>query len=168
LDTASVGVKINSGKVVRIEDSQIYGFAGSGVNFTPSTANARLIIPEHVDPRQHHCFRRRVAADRGRWRDHDPQLGDRRQRSGVGSQRDESAGDHQRLPQLDHRQPPRAWCPSARFGDIRLGSDEIANNTTAVTTATGGKITSFGNNDFLQQRRRHRHHHEQPRAQVGG
>jgi hypothetical protein len=44
LDTAASGIKINSGKVVRIEDSQIYGFATAGVNFTPSTANARLII----------------------------------------------------------------------------------------------------------------------------
>jgi hypothetical protein len=44
LDTAASGVKINSGKVVRIMNSEIYGFATAGVSFTPSTANARLVI----------------------------------------------------------------------------------------------------------------------------
>ena len=34
LDTATNGVKINSGKVVRIEDCQIYGFSNSGVSST--------------------------------------------------------------------------------------------------------------------------------------
>src|SRR4051812_25257985 len=44
LDTATNGVKFNSGKILRIEDSQIYGFATAGVSDTSSTANSKLII----------------------------------------------------------------------------------------------------------------------------
>ena len=63
LDTAASGVKINSGKVVRIEDSQIYGFATAGVSFTPSTANARLDRPGHDRQRQHRGIGLVVAGD---------------------------------------------------------------------------------------------------------
>jgi hypothetical protein len=44
LDTATNGIKFNSGKRLVVEDSSIYGFAASAINATPSTANASLLV----------------------------------------------------------------------------------------------------------------------------
>src|ERR1044072_5075589 len=46
LGTATAGVKINSGRVIRIEKSEIFGFTTNGVNFSSSTANSKLIIQD--------------------------------------------------------------------------------------------------------------------------
>src|ERR1044072_1889476 len=44
LGTAASGVRFNSGKMLRIQDSEIYGFATSGVSFNATTSGAKLII----------------------------------------------------------------------------------------------------------------------------
>jgi hypothetical protein len=44
LDTAANGIKVNSGKRVNIQDTDIYGFATGGVNVTSSTANSKVVI----------------------------------------------------------------------------------------------------------------------------
>jgi hypothetical protein len=40
------GVKITSAKVVRIENSQIYEFSQNGINYVPTTPNARLVVQD--------------------------------------------------------------------------------------------------------------------------
>ncbi|MEA2424464.1 MAG: hypothetical protein QOH13_874 [Thermoleophilaceae bacterium] len=46
LDTATNGVKINSARSVRIENTRIFGFARDGVDFEPSSASARLSVAD--------------------------------------------------------------------------------------------------------------------------
>jgi hypothetical protein len=146
LDTATNGVKINSGKVVRIEDSQIYGFANSGVSFTPSTANARLIITNSSI--------------------HDNTAG-----TGVGVQPTAAGGAVTiRNSHLDDNlngiaaagttQPAivnlfrshvsdnsNGLFSTGALADIRIGSNTISGNTVGLLTSSSGKITSFGNNE---------------------
>ena len=80
LDTAASGIKINSGKVVRIETAQIYGFATAGVNFTSSTANSSVIIQDtSIHDNVGAANGVAVVADGGRDRGDDPPHVDRGQ-----------------------------------------------------------------------------------------
>ena len=145
LDTAANGIKFNSGKMLRIEDCQIYGFATSGVSFTPSTANARMIISNTTI--------------------HDNTAG-----TGVGVQptgagalvtiRDSSLDDN--VNGIAAASPPQASIvnlfrshvsdntngifSTGSLSDVRIGSNDISGNTNGLVSSASGKITSFGNN----------------------
>jgi len=145
LDTAANGIRINSAKVVRIEKCEIYGFATAGINFTPSTANARLVVQ-------------------------DTEIHDNTAASGIASQPTAAgASATVRRTSIDDNgagvvvngtsQPaiinlfrstvtdnPTGVLSVGALGDIRIGSNEISGNTTGLSSSTGGKITSFGNN----------------------
>jgi hypothetical protein len=147
LDTATNGVKVNSGKVVRIEKSEIYGFSNSGVSFTPSTANARLIIADSYI--------------------HDNVAG-----TGVGVQPTAAGGAVTiRNTHIDDNANGVAAAGTSQaaivnvfhsnvsdnvnglfstgsLADIRVGSTDLTGNTTALVTSVSGKMTTFGNNEF--------------------
>jgi hypothetical protein len=145
LGTASNGVRINSGKVVRIEDSQIFGFATAGVSFTPSTANARLVIQNSaihdnasngvvstpsaagtaVTIRNSHIddnFNGVVASSAAQ-----PAIINLF-RSGV-------AGN------------TNGVFATGALAEVRIGSNDVDANGAGLLTSSGGKIISFGNNE---------------------
>ena len=146
LDTGINGVKVNSAKVVRIEKCDVFGFSNSGVNFTPSNANARLIIQ-------------------------DSHISDNVAGTGVGVQPTAAGGAVTiRRSEIDDNangiavngtsQPAivnlfrSEVADNASFGllaigtqaDIRIGSNDITGNGTGLSTSSAGKITSYGNN----------------------
>ncbi len=147
LDTAASGVKINSGKVVRIEDSQIYGFATAGVNFTSTTANSRLII-------QNTSIHDNVGAANGVTIS--PGAAGTAVTIRGSSLEDNIAGiaangtvqaaivNVFRSAISDNT---TGIASVGALADVRIGSNSITGNGTGLATATSGKITSFGNNE---------------------
>ncbi len=144
LDTASVGVKMNSGKMLRIEDCEIYGFSVAGVNFASTTANSRLIVQ---DSRIHTAttavalnpaaageavtVRRSTLDDNG---------------NAVAT----NGGAQAAIVNVFHSfisDNTIALNSSGALSDIRIGSTTINGNGTAMLVSGGGKITSFGNNE---------------------
>jgi hypothetical protein len=148
LDTAANGVKINSGKVVRIENSQIYGFATAGVSFTPSTANARLIIDHtiiHDNPVGAGVATLPTAAG-GAVTIRNSAIEDNS--AGVaanGTTAQPAVVNVFRSSISDNTTGLLSFGANA---DIRIGSDDLSGNTTAMSATTSGKITTFGNNQF--------------------
>jgi hypothetical protein len=145
LDTATNGVKINSAKVVRIEDSQVYGFSTAGVNFTSSTANSRLVIAN-------------------------TSIHDNANGAGVASTptaagtsvtiRNSSVDDNfYGVLALSSAQPAiinvfrsgitdnsNGVLSQGALADVRIGSNDVTGNGTGLASVSSGKITSFGNN----------------------
>ncbi len=147
LGTAASAIKINSGKVVRVEDSQIYGFATAGINFTPSTANARLIVTNtsiHNNTAATGVAVQPTAAG-GAVTIRDSSIDDNGAGVAVNGTAQPAIANIFRSSITDN---PTGLISVGALGDIRFGSNDIANNTTATATATGGKLTSFGNNQF--------------------
>ena len=148
LDTAANGVKVNSGKVVRIENSQIYGFATAGVSFTPSTANARLIITDtfiHDNTAGAGVASLPTAAG-GAITIRNSAIDDNA--AGVaanGTTAQPSIVNIFRSAITDNTTGLLSFGATA---DIRIGSNDIAGNGTALSATSSGKITTFGNNQF--------------------
>ena len=147
LDTASNGVKFNSGKSLRIENSQIFGFATAGVSVTPSTANAKLIIANST-----------IHDNAG--------VGVASTPTGAGvavTIRNSHIDDNGIgvLAQIGAQPAVMNVFRSAvtdnttgilsigATADVRIGSNDINGNTTGLQSATSGKITSFGNNQVF-------------------
>jgi hypothetical protein len=148
LDTATNGVKINSAKVVRIENSQIYGFSNSGVNFTPSTANARLIIQgsnihDNV-PGTGVGVAATAAGGAVTIRNSD--IADNTNGIAVSGA---SQPGIVNLFRSDISDNTTGLLSIGSLADIRIGSNSISSNTTGLSTSGGGKITSFGNNNIF-------------------
>jgi len=148
LDTAASGVKINSGKVVRIENSQIYGFATAGVNFTSTTANSRLImdnvtIHDNVGATANGVTISPAAAGT------------------VVTIRSSSIQDNIAAIAANGTTQPAivnvfrsaltdnttGIASVGALADVRIGNNDISGNGTGLATASSGKITSFGNNE---------------------
>ena len=149
LDTAASGVKINSGKVVRIEDSQIYGFATAGVNFTPSTANARLII-------QNTSIHDNLSTANG-------VVMVATAAGAAATIRNSSIEDNIAGIAANGLSQPAivnvfrssisdnttGIASVGSLADVRIGSDDITGNGTGLAVSSSGKITSFGNNHLV-------------------
>jgi hypothetical protein len=144
LETAASGVKINSGKVVRIEDCDIFGFATAGVNVTSSTANSRVIVQ---DSRIHNSVAgitvtpaaagtavtvRRTAVD-----------------DNVNGGVVANGASQPAIINLFNSSISDNGSGVFSFGagaDIRIGNDDINGNTSGLVSQSSGKITSYGDN----------------------
>lgn len=148
LDTATNGVKFTSGKVLRIEKSQIYGFAGSGVRMDTTTANSRLIIQDTdihdntagngvtVFPSASGTsatIRRSSIDDNA---------------SGVAA-----VGTSQsaliNLFRSEVTDNLNGVLSQGSLADVRIGSNSVSGNTAGLVILSSGKITSFGNNQVV-------------------
>jgi hypothetical protein len=147
LDTAASGIKINSGKVVRIEDCQIYGFATAGVNNTSTTANSRVII-------QNTAIHDNVGAANGVTSV--PGAAGEAVTIRNSSIEDNIAGiaangtTQAAIVNVFRSSISDNTTGIASVGalaDVRIGSNSITGNATGLAVASSGKITSFGNNE---------------------
>jgi hypothetical protein len=147
LDTAASGIKINSGKVVRIEDSQIYGFATAGVNVTSSTANSRVIIQNtsiHDNVGAANGVTVVAAAAGTAVTIRNSSIEDNI--AGIAANGISQAGivNVFRSSISDNT---TGIASVGALADVRIGSNSITGNGTGLATASSGKITSFGNNE---------------------
>jgi hypothetical protein len=146
LGTATAGVKINSGKVIKIEKSEIFGFTTNGVSFASSTANSKLIIQDTL------------IAESGTGVGVSP--------TGAGasvSVRHSTLDDNTNgIAAASGAQPAIASVfnsnisdntngvfSTGALADIRIGNNNINGNGTGLLTSASGKITSFGNNNIF-------------------
>jgi hypothetical protein len=144
LGTATAGVKINSGRVIRIEKSEIFGFTTNGVNFSSSTANSKLIIQDTtisdsgtgigVSPTA------AGAAVTVRRSTLDDNI------NGIAA----ASGAQAAIANVFHSSisdNTNGIFSTGALADIRIGSNDVNGNGTGLLVSGGGKITSFGNND---------------------
>ncbi len=144
LGTATAGVKINSGRSIRIEKSEIYGFTTNGVSFTSSTANSKLVI---VDT---------AITDSGTGIGIAPTAAG----SAVTVRRTTLDDNANGIAAVSGAQPAignvfnsfitdntNGVLSIGALADIRIGGNAINGNTTGLLSQTSGKITSFGNNE---------------------
>jgi hypothetical protein len=148
LGTATNGVKVNSGKVVRIEKSEIYGFAGSGVLFASTTANSKLIISDseiHFNPGGSGVASTPAAAGQA--------ITIRRSHiddnfNGVAAVGTSQASIinvfHSSLSDNGN-----GVLSNGSLADVRIGSNDINGNGAGLLSQASGKITSFGNNQVV-------------------
>ena len=149
LETAASGIKINSGKVVRIENSEIYGFATAGVNVTTSTANSRIQI---VNTSIHD----NVGAANG--------VAISAAAAGVSTSvrrssiEDNIAGiaangtTQAAIVNVFNSSISDNTTGIASVGalaDVRIGNNEVFGNATGMASASSGKITSYGSNHVV-------------------
>ncbi len=147
LDTAANGVKFNSGKSLRIENSQIFGFATAGVSFTPSTANAKLIIDNTV-------IHDNVGAAAGvavlptaagaAVTVRNSRLDDNF--AGVAANGTTAQPAIVNIFRSSITDNGNGLLSFGANADIRIGSNDINGNTVGLSSSSSGKITSFGNN----------------------
>ena len=144
LGTATAGVKINSGRVIRIEKSEIFGFTTNGVNFSSSTANSKLIIQDTtisdsgtgigVSPTA------AGAAVTVRRSTLDDNI------NGIAA----ASGAQAAIANVFHSSisdNTNGIFSTGALADIRIGSNDVNGDGTGLLVSGGGKITSFGNND---------------------
>ncbi|MDX6679322.1 MAG: hypothetical protein QOE31_3374 [Solirubrobacteraceae bacterium] len=145
LGTASNGVRINSGKVVRIEQSEIFGFATAGVSFASTTANARLIIQDtsiQNNPDGNGVSVAPAAAG-----------------ASTTIRRSEIDDNYNGVVAVSSGQTAivnlfrsevtdnvNGVYSLGALADIRIGSNDISGNGAGLLSQTSGKITTFGNN----------------------
>lgn len=145
LDAATNGVKINSGKVVRIEKCEIYGFSNSGVSFTSSTANSRLIIQDTSIHDNTAGTGVGVAATAS-----GTAVTIRRTSIDDNSNGVAASGTTQpaivNVFRSEITENVNGLFSIGALADIRMGSNDITGNTTGLLSSTSGRITSFGNN----------------------
>ena len=148
LDTATNGVRIISGRVVRIEKSEIYGFQ-AGVSFVSSTTKSRVIIQDSVIHDNAGAGGIGVAvAPTGA----NAAVTIRRTHiddntTGVATN---SSGGQPAIVNLFNSSVTDNVTGILSFGslgDIRIGSNEVTGNDTGLLAAGSGRITSYGNNN---------------------
>jgi hypothetical protein len=146
LDTATNGIKFNSGKMLRIEDSQIYGFSNSGVSFTPSTANARMIISNTSihDNTPGSAVGVQPTAAGGAVTIRNSHLDDNTNGIAAAGTAQPAIVNVFRSHIADN---VNGIFSTGALADVRIGSNEITSNTVGLLTSASGKITSFGNNE---------------------
>lgn len=148
LGTGLNGVRVVSGKVTRIEDSQIYGFTTTGVDFTSTSPNARLVIQDSIINNNTAAYGvLSVPAAAG----------------AAVTIRNSSLDDNSTGVAANGLTQPAiinvfhsaitdnvtGVNSVGSLADIRLGNDDITGNGTGLTASSSGKITSFGNNEIF-------------------
>jgi hypothetical protein len=146
LGTATAGVRINSGKVIKVENSEIYGFTTNGISFVSSTASSKLIVTNTL------------ISDSGTGIGVAP--------TGAGSAvtvRNSTLDDNvngiaaasgaqaaiANVFRSDISDNTNGVLSTGALADIRIGSNDINGNGTGLVASASGKITSFGNNNIF-------------------
>jgi hypothetical protein len=151
LGTGLNGVRILSGKEVRIEDSQIYGFTTAGISFTPSTANAHLVVQDTIinDNTAAAGIATLPTAAGGAVTVNNSHIDD----NAYGVVTNGTTAQPSIVNLFHSVVSDNATAGLFSFGgvnaDIRIGSNDITSNTTGLSASGGGKITSFGNNQIV-------------------
>jgi hypothetical protein len=147
LDTAANGVKINSGKVVRIVDCDIHGFATAGVSYTPSTANARLFILNSsiFNNTAGSGVAIRPTAAGGLATIRRTEIEDNSY--GVVVNGDVQPAVAQIFDSTVSDSTNAAIFSLSSLGLVRLGRNSITGNGTGLSTGGGSQIVSYGNNE---------------------
>jgi hypothetical protein len=148
LDTAASGVKINSGRVVRIENCQIYGFATAGISFTPSTLNSRLVVQDtiiHDNTAGVGLLSQATVGGTGvtiRRTEFDDNLTGV---SAVGTSQTQTVN----LFRSALTDNTTGVLSNGAGASVRIGGDEITNNGTGLSSVSGGAIVSYGTNQVV-------------------
>jgi hypothetical protein len=148
LGTATNGVKINSGKVVRIVDCDIHGFSGGGIAFTSSTANARLfVLDTHIFGSPSSIGIGIVPGAAGALTTiRHSEIEDVGTGVAVNNVTQAATAEIFDSTISDSVTGLLAINP---LGKIRIGRNTISGNTTGLSTSAGGTIVSYGNNEVV-------------------
>lgn len=144
LGTATAGVRVLAGRVVRIEDSRIFGFTTNGVNFSPSTANARLIVQNTTISESGTGVGVSPTGAGAAVTVRNSTLDDNINGIAAASGAQPAIANVFRSDISDNTNGVFA---TGALADIRIGSNNINGNGTGLLVSGGGKITSFGNNN---------------------
>jgi len=147
LGTATSGVRFNSGKMLRIQDSEIYGFATSGVSFNATTSGAKLIIEDTRITNNGAGVNMSPASTVGSIRILDSSISDNG--NGVFADGSVQAATVNIFNSFFSDNTTNALLSSGAQADIRIGGNHINGNAVGLATASGGKITSFGDNHIV-------------------
>jgi hypothetical protein len=146
LATGINGVRFLAGKVLRIEDCDIYGFTSAGVSFTPSTANARLIIQDSTINNAGTGVGVQPTGAGGAVTIRRSTLDDNTNGVAANGASQAAIVNVFRSFITDNG---NGLFSTGSLADIRIGSNDINGNTTGLLASASGKITSFGNNQVF-------------------
>jgi hypothetical protein len=140
------GVRFLSGKVLRIEDCDIYGFTTTGVSYTSSTANSRLIIQDSAISNAVTGVGVAPTAAGGVATIRRTTLDDNTNGIAASGTTQPAIANVFRSSISDNT---NGIFSTGSLADVRIGSNEISGNGTGLATSSSGKITSFGTNDVF-------------------
>lgn len=148
LRTSPNAIRFLSGKVVRVVDSDIRGFTNSGISFTPSTANARMIVQRtdiHNNPGTGIGVQPTAAG--GQVTVSHSSIDDNGNGVVVNGASQPAVLNVFRSSISDNA--GTGVLALGSLGKIRISNDSITGNGNGLSASGGAQIVSFGNNEVI-------------------